>query len=88
MATLVSTSDYRARLREWHDRARQGEDLVVTEHGVPVVRVAAADSDALLDRLEHQGLLRRASTRRPASALPAVSAPGDSTPSVSAGRAG
>jgi prevent-host-death family protein len=86
VATTVPTSEYRANLRQWHDRARRGEELIVTDNGEPIVRVIAAEADALLDRLEREGLLRRARRRRPSSEIVSVAAPGDSTPSVSAGR--
>lgn len=86
MATTVSTSEYRANLRYWHDRARRGEELIVTDNGEPIVRVTAAEADALLDRLEREGLLRRAGRRRSSSEIVSVAAPGDSTQSVSSGR--
>ncbi|MGH8904638.1 MAG: type II toxin-antitoxin system Phd/YefM family antitoxin [Egibacteraceae bacterium] len=84
--TTVSTSEYRANLRQWHDRVRRGEEIIVTDNGEPIVRVIAAEADALLDRLEREGLLRRAGRRRPSSAIVSAAAPGDSTSSVSAGR--
>jgi prevent-host-death family protein len=86
VATTVPTSEYRANLRHWHDRARRGEELIVTDNGEPIVRVTAAEADALLDRLEREGLLRRAGRRRPSSEIVSAAAPGNSTPSVSAGR--
>ncbi len=86
MATEVPTSEYRASLRQWHDRVRQGEEIVVTDNGLPMVRVVAATGDAWLDRLEREGLLRRGRTRRPAALLDLETAPGDSTAEVSRGR--
>lgn len=86
MATTVTTSEYRRRLREWHERARNGEEIVVTEHGTPVVRVTAAGAEGLLEHLERDGLLRRSQQRRPADDIPAVVAPGDSTAAVASGR--
>ncbi len=86
MATTVPSSEYRANLRHWHDRARGGEEIIVTDNGEPIVRVIAAAADALLDRLEREGLLRRAGRRRPSSEIASAPAPGNSTASVSAGR--
>lgn len=86
MATQVRASDYRARLRHWHDRVRDGEELVITDNGRPVVRVVAVDGDGWLARLERDGLLRRARSRRPAASLDAAPAAGDSAGAVSADR--
>jgi antitoxin (DNA-binding transcriptional repressor) of toxin-antitoxin stability system len=65
---------------------RQGEDIIVTDNGQPVVRVVAAGGDAMLDRLERDGLLRRGRARRPAAMIEVEAAPGDSTDEVSRGR--
>ncbi len=86
MTRHVTTSDYRARLRHWHDLVRRGEDVLVTDNGEPVVRVSSADDDGVLDRLERDGLLRRARPRRPAARLQSVRAPGDSTEAVASER--
>lgn len=87
MSVEVSVADYQANLRAWHERARAGEVVVVTDSGRPSVRVTAADSESVLDRLEREGRLRRATRpRRPASELPQIDAPGDSTPSIMAAR--
>jgi prevent-host-death family protein len=34
-----TVSDLRAHLSEWLERAREGEEVVVTERGVPVARL-------------------------------------------------
>lgn len=83
MTTTVSASEYRANLRRYHERARRGEDIVVTENGDPAVRVSAAGAEALLARLERQGLLRRSAGRRPAAQIPSVPATGDSAAIIS-----
>jgi antitoxin (DNA-binding transcriptional repressor) of toxin-antitoxin stability system len=86
MTTKVSTTEYRSRMRYWHEVAQRGEDLVVTDHDRPVVRVSAAGSAATLDRLEREGLLRRGGQRLPSGELIAVPARGDSAPDISADR--
>lgn len=83
MATQVSTTDYRTRLRDWHARAGSGEELVITENGRPVVRVVAAGSESVLERLERDGLLRRARPRRPVHEIETVPVEGDSAVSIS-----
>lgn len=84
--TRVPASEYRANLRHWHERARRGEDVVVTDNGEPTVRITSADAEALLLRLEHSGLLRRSFGRRPAAEIVSVRSRGDSATSVSADR--
>ncbi len=86
MATRVPASEYRSNLRRWHERVRQGEDVVVTDNGEPTVRVTTAEPDALLMRLEQEGLLRRSSGRRPAAEIVSVPSSGDSATAVSADR--
>lgn len=86
MTTHVTTAEYRARLRHWHERAIGGEDIVVTDHGRPTVRLSPAAGASVLDRLEREGLLRRARGRRPAAEIVSVAAPGDSTSSITASR--
>ena len=88
MATTVSASEYRANLRRWHERVARGEEIVVTDNGEPVVRVisAEAEAEALLVRLEREGLLRRSRGRRPSAEIVSVHAAGDSASAVSADR--
>lgn len=83
MATEVSTTEYRSHLRDWHERAGSGEELVTTENGRPVVRVVAAGSESVLERLEREGLLRRARPRRPVAEIDSVPVEGDSAVSIS-----
>ena len=56
----VAISELRANLKSYVDRARSGEHVVVTERGVPVARLVPADYEELLDRLEREGVLTRA----------------------------
>nr|MBA2751865.1 type II toxin-antitoxin system prevent-host-death family antitoxin [Actinomycetota bacterium] len=48
----VAISELRANLRGWVNRARAGDDVVVTERGVPVARLVAVDASGVIDRLE------------------------------------
>lgn len=57
----VAVSDLRANLKSWVERARDGERVVVTDRGVPIARLVAVDADGLMDRLERDGTLVRAS---------------------------
>ncbi|HET6774419.1 MAG TPA: type II toxin-antitoxin system prevent-host-death family antitoxin [Acidimicrobiales bacterium] len=62
----VAISELRANLREWVDQARAGQDVVVTERGVPVARLVAVDAAGVLERLERDGVVSRpAAASRP-----------------------
>lgn len=55
----VGISELRSNMREWVERARAGDDVVVTERGVPVVRLVAIGAASLIERLEADGVLSR-----------------------------
>lgn len=59
---------------------------MITENGRPVVRVLAATTESALERLEREGLLRRAQPRRPSAHLEAEPVEGDSAATISADR--
>lgn len=52
-------SELRSNLKAWVDRARTGDDVVVTERGVPVVRLVAVDASSVIERLERDGVISR-----------------------------
>ena len=53
----VAISALRAELSTWIDRARAGQEVVVTERGIPVARLLAVDSAPLLEELMASGIL-------------------------------
>lgn len=62
----VPVTELRAHLSEWLERARGGEEVIVTEHGVPVVRIVGLTATATLQRLAAEGIIGRdTSARRP-----------------------
>ena len=62
----VAVSTLRAQLSRCIERARAGEQVVVTDRGVPVARLLPIDTAPLLDQLMRQGVLGRpASAQRP-----------------------
>lgn len=63
----VSVSALRAELKQWIEAARTGEDVVITERGIPVARLSGIESADLLTRLEREGLLKPAAAPRPAA---------------------
>jgi len=64
MVVDVAISDLRANLKSYVERAKAGERIVVTERGVPVARLGPAEEESLLDRLEREGVLTRAKTKK------------------------
>ena len=68
----VAISEFRAHLSEWLERAREGEEVVVTDRGVPVARLLGIGAAATLERLSAEGVIGRPerSQRPPASGRP------------------
>jgi prevent-host-death family protein len=64
----VAVSDLRAHLSEWLKRARQGEELVVTDRGVPVARLLGITATATLERLAAEGVIGRSGRPQRATA--------------------
>jgi prevent-host-death family protein len=64
----VAVTDLRAHLSEWLSRVRAGEDVLITERGLPVARLTRTDASDLISDLEARGVVGRpSSTRRPAA---------------------
>jgi prevent-host-death family protein len=62
----VAVTDLRAHLSEWLDRAREGQELIITDRGVPVARLLGLSTTAALERLAAEGVIGRpAATGRP-----------------------
>jgi prevent-host-death family protein len=57
----VAVSELRAHLSEWLERARRGEDVVVTERGTPVARLVGVSSAPTIERLTSEGVISRPS---------------------------
>ena len=55
----VAVSDLRAHLSEWLDKARRGEEVIVTDRGLPVARLLGLSSTATLERLAAEGVIGR-----------------------------
>ena len=61
----VAISTLRAELSSWIERARAGEEIVVTDRGIPVARLVAVESASLIEQLTQRGVLSRPSGPRP-----------------------
>jgi prevent-host-death family protein len=55
----VAISTLRAELAQWVRRARDGDDVVVTERGIPVARLTPVDQESLIERLTREGVLSK-----------------------------
>lgn len=55
----VAITTFRAELARWIERARTGEEVVVTERGVPVARLLGVDSAPQLEQLTQLGVISR-----------------------------
>jgi prevent-host-death family protein len=65
----VPVTELRAHLSDWLQRVRGGEEVVVTDRGVPVARLLGISATATLQRLAADGVIGRdVSARRPTAA--------------------
>ena len=65
----VAISDLRAHLSEWLERARAGEEVVVTDRGIPVARLLGLATASVLERLAAEGVIGPPeNSQRPAAA--------------------
>jgi prevent-host-death family protein len=51
----VPVTELRAHLSDWLERVRGGEEVVVTDRGVPVARLLGMSATATLQRLTADG---------------------------------
>ncbi|PJI95088.1 prevent-host-death family protein [Luteimicrobium subarcticum] len=63
-------SALRAELKTWIDRARTGEEVVVTDRGIPVARLSGLDGADLVAGLLRDGLLTAPEHERPVATTP------------------
>jgi prevent-host-death family protein len=65
----VTVTDLRAHLSSWLERARNGDDVVITDRGVPVARLTGLTATGTLERLTADGVIGRPATaQRPRAA--------------------
>jgi prevent-host-death family protein len=53
----VAMSELRSHLSTWIDRVQAGDEVVVTERGVPVVRMTPVGATPTLQRLSDEGIV-------------------------------
>ncbi len=56
----VGIRELRAGLSRYVERVKEGEEIVVTEHGRPVARLVPVNGERKIDRLIREGVVRRA----------------------------
>jgi len=64
----VGIRELRAGLSRYVARVKDGEEIVVTEHGKPVAKLVPLNGERKIDRLIREGVVRPA--RRPKDPLP------------------
>jgi prevent-host-death family protein len=55
----VPVSELRAHLSEWLEHARDGQEVVVTDRGIPVARLLGMSATSTLERLTAEGVIAR-----------------------------
>lgn len=55
----VAISALRAELASWVERARAGEEIIVTDRGTPVARLSAVETAPLIEQLTQRGILSK-----------------------------
>ena len=64
----VPVTELRAHLSQWLDRACRGDEIVITDRGIPVARLLGLTTAATLDRLTADGVIgRSAEAQRPSA---------------------
>ena len=65
----VAVSELRAHLSGWLERARDGEEIIVTDRGLPVARLTGIGTGSKLELLAQAGVIARpAGAPRPRAA--------------------
>lgn len=55
----VAVTELRAHLSRWLKQVRDGEEVVVTERGVPVARLLGVDTASTIESLTARGVIAR-----------------------------
>ncbi|WP_308466152.1 type II toxin-antitoxin system Phd/YefM family antitoxin [Rathayibacter soli] len=53
----VTISKLRAELASWVERARDGDEIIVTDRGIPVARLSSVATAPLIEQLTQAGIL-------------------------------
>jgi prevent-host-death family protein len=58
MVVKVGVRELRENLRSWLDRVKNGDEVIVTEHGEPVARLSTFEPRSRLEELIERGIVR------------------------------
>lgn len=58
----VGIREFRSQMKSWMERARSGEEIVITERGQPIARLVPVSGRSGLQGLEDRGLILRRPT--------------------------
>ena len=78
----LTVTELRKSLTKALEAAKDGEDVVITERGVPVARLSGVESSSLLAKLEADGVLTPAAESRAVPRLPQAEAAKDALSSL------
>ncbi|WP_062383235.1 type II toxin-antitoxin system Phd/YefM family antitoxin [Demequina iriomotensis] len=78
----IPISDLATRLDEALGAARAGEDVVLTEGGLPVAKIGPVESASLLARLAEEGVIAVPASERAVPRLPQAEAAKDALSSL------
>lgn len=56
-------TELRAHLSQWLNRVKQGDEVVITDRGVPVARILGLTTASTLEQLTRQGIIARPARR-------------------------
>jgi prevent-host-death family protein len=56
----VAVSELRTHLSDYLDQVRSGDEIVITDRGVPIARLLGLTATATLERLATEGVIGRA----------------------------
>lgn len=78
----LSVTELKSGLRGALDSVADGEDVIITDRGVPVARLTGIESGTLLARLESEGLITPPAESRAVPRLPQAEAAKDALSSL------
>lgn len=81
-------SALRAELKTWIERARAGDEVIITDRGLPVARLTGIAAADLVQGLVRDGLLTPAQVERPLHEVPDAPSPSSSSIPAPAGAGG
>ena len=55
----VAVTELRAHLSQWLAHVRAGDEVVVTDHGIPVARILGISATPALEQLTDQGIIAK-----------------------------